>query len=258
MEEAAALDGAGTWRRFRSVTLPMIQPSIAIATTLTLIQGLRVFDQVARPHRRRPGGRDADARDRDLPADVHLSAVRIRRRAGPDAEPAHPRSSPSRSSASPATAPTIRRREPCSATRRGRSSIEIVTIIAAHHAAAVLDPARHRVQDRHRGAEDSALSRRPTARRSRTSSRCSRPRRARPATSSPASAEQPDHHRRHDPLPDRLRVGRRLRARPLARAGGATAPTTCSSSRSSCRPSSARCRSTSARGTSAWSAARGA
>lgn len=46
LEEAAALDGAGVWRRFRSVTVPMIQPSIAIATTLTLIQGLRVFDQV--------------------------------------------------------------------------------------------------------------------------------------------------------------------------------------------------------------------
>jgi raffinose/stachyose/melibiose transport system permease protein len=46
LEEAAALDGAGPWRRFRSVTVPMIQPSIAIATTLTLIQGLRVFDQV--------------------------------------------------------------------------------------------------------------------------------------------------------------------------------------------------------------------
>ena len=46
LEEAAAIDGAGTWRRFRRITLPMIQPSLAIATTLTLIQGLRVFDQV--------------------------------------------------------------------------------------------------------------------------------------------------------------------------------------------------------------------
>ncbi len=46
LEEAAALDGASVWRRFRSVVVPMIQPSIAIATTLTLIQGLRVFDQV--------------------------------------------------------------------------------------------------------------------------------------------------------------------------------------------------------------------
>lgn len=46
LEEAAALDGAGVFRRFFSITVPMIQPSIAIATTLTLIQGLRVFDQV--------------------------------------------------------------------------------------------------------------------------------------------------------------------------------------------------------------------
>ncbi|MGN8026471.1 carbohydrate ABC transporter permease [Microbacterium sp. 22242] len=46
LEEAGALDGAGPFRRFRYVVLPMIQPSVAIATTLTLIQGLRVFDQV--------------------------------------------------------------------------------------------------------------------------------------------------------------------------------------------------------------------
>jgi len=46
LEEAAALDGAGKIRRFRAITVPMIQPSIAIATTLMLIQGLRIFDQV--------------------------------------------------------------------------------------------------------------------------------------------------------------------------------------------------------------------
>lgn len=46
LEEAAALDGAGPVRRFFSVTRHMIQPSIAIATTLSLVQGLRVFDQV--------------------------------------------------------------------------------------------------------------------------------------------------------------------------------------------------------------------
>jgi raffinose/stachyose/melibiose transport system permease protein len=46
LEEAAALDGAGVLTRFRHITVPMIQPSIAIATTLMLIQGLRVFDQV--------------------------------------------------------------------------------------------------------------------------------------------------------------------------------------------------------------------
>ncbi|MGY1602239.1 carbohydrate ABC transporter permease [Geodermatophilus sp. SYSU D00815] len=46
IEEAAALDGAGSWRRFRHITVPSIRPSIAIASTLMLIQGLRVFDQV--------------------------------------------------------------------------------------------------------------------------------------------------------------------------------------------------------------------
>jgi raffinose/stachyose/melibiose transport system permease protein len=46
IEEAAALDGASTWRRFRYITVPSVRPSIAIASTLMLIQGLRVFDQV--------------------------------------------------------------------------------------------------------------------------------------------------------------------------------------------------------------------
>ncbi|MGO2189064.1 MAG: carbohydrate ABC transporter permease [Microbacterium gubbeenense] len=45
-EEAAALDGAGLWQRFWHVTLPGIRPAVAIATTLGLVQGLRVFDQI--------------------------------------------------------------------------------------------------------------------------------------------------------------------------------------------------------------------
>jgi raffinose/stachyose/melibiose transport system permease protein len=46
IEEAAALDGASTWNRFLHITVPSIRPSIGIASTLMLIQGLRVFDQV--------------------------------------------------------------------------------------------------------------------------------------------------------------------------------------------------------------------
>lgn len=46
IEEAAAIDGAGVASRFRHIVLPLIQPSVAIATTLMLISGLRVFDQV--------------------------------------------------------------------------------------------------------------------------------------------------------------------------------------------------------------------
>lgn len=46
LEEAAALDGAGVWKRFTAVTLPILRPTIVVASTLILVQGLRVFDQV--------------------------------------------------------------------------------------------------------------------------------------------------------------------------------------------------------------------
>lgn len=46
LDEAAAIDGAGVFSRFWNITLPLLQPAIAISTTLSLIQGLRVFDQV--------------------------------------------------------------------------------------------------------------------------------------------------------------------------------------------------------------------
>ncbi len=46
IEEAAAIDGASLWQRFWHVTLPAIRPAVAIATTLGLVNGLRVFDQI--------------------------------------------------------------------------------------------------------------------------------------------------------------------------------------------------------------------
>lgn len=46
LEEAAAIDGANAFQRFRHVVFPLIRPSLVIASTLMLIQGLRVFDQV--------------------------------------------------------------------------------------------------------------------------------------------------------------------------------------------------------------------
>jgi raffinose/stachyose/melibiose transport system permease protein len=46
LEEAASIDGASLRQRFLSITLPMLRPTVAIATTLLLISGLRVFDQV--------------------------------------------------------------------------------------------------------------------------------------------------------------------------------------------------------------------
>src|SRR6202044_2011857 len=44
--EAAAIDGAGPWRRFRTVTLPLLSPaSLFLAVWLT-INALQLFDEV--------------------------------------------------------------------------------------------------------------------------------------------------------------------------------------------------------------------
>lgn len=44
--EAAAIDGANPWQKFKSITLPMLAPSFTIVVTLMTVTGLRVFDQV--------------------------------------------------------------------------------------------------------------------------------------------------------------------------------------------------------------------
>ena len=44
--EAAALDGAGRWAQFRSITWPLIWPVTALVLTIQLILQLKVFDQV--------------------------------------------------------------------------------------------------------------------------------------------------------------------------------------------------------------------
>ncbi|MBN9175759.1 MAG: sugar ABC transporter permease [Microbacterium sp.] len=44
--EAAALDGAGWWRRLRSITMPLLSPSTFFVIVLSLINGFQVFDQV--------------------------------------------------------------------------------------------------------------------------------------------------------------------------------------------------------------------
>src|SRR4029077_3837708 len=46
LDEASAVDGASIWMRFRWVTLPLLAPALTVSATLTLIFGLRVFDQV--------------------------------------------------------------------------------------------------------------------------------------------------------------------------------------------------------------------
>ncbi|MEV7976742.1 sugar ABC transporter permease [Streptomyces sp. NPDC086519] len=46
LTEAASVDGAGPWRRFRAITLPLLAPATTIALTLTTIMALGIFDQV--------------------------------------------------------------------------------------------------------------------------------------------------------------------------------------------------------------------
>ena len=46
LREAAQLDGAGAWRRLRSVTLPLLSPSLFFVTVISVINSFHVFDQV--------------------------------------------------------------------------------------------------------------------------------------------------------------------------------------------------------------------
>ncbi|WP_099469537.1 carbohydrate ABC transporter permease [Konateibacter massiliensis] len=44
--EAAQIDGASPWQRFRAITIPLISGAFTINFTLSLINGLKVFDQI--------------------------------------------------------------------------------------------------------------------------------------------------------------------------------------------------------------------
>jgi multiple sugar transport system permease protein len=56
--EAATVDGAGAWRRFRNITLPMISPVIFYNLVLSVIGLLRVFEipYILSQGTGRPGG----------------------------------------------------------------------------------------------------------------------------------------------------------------------------------------------------------
>src|SRR5690606_9091580 len=46
LREAAEIDGASWWRRLWHITLPLLMPATTITMSLTLISGLKLFDQV--------------------------------------------------------------------------------------------------------------------------------------------------------------------------------------------------------------------
>ncbi|GAA2899569.1 sugar ABC transporter permease [Streptosporangium fragile] len=45
--EAAELDGAGAWTRFRRITVPLISPTILLTSIITVVGSLQVFAQIA-------------------------------------------------------------------------------------------------------------------------------------------------------------------------------------------------------------------
>ena len=44
--EAAAVDGAGRWARFRHITLPLLSPASFFVLVISLVNSFQVFDQV--------------------------------------------------------------------------------------------------------------------------------------------------------------------------------------------------------------------
>lgn len=56
LQDAAKVDGAGWWRRLRSVTLPLLSPSTFFVVVISLINGFQVFDQVYAMTGGGPGG----------------------------------------------------------------------------------------------------------------------------------------------------------------------------------------------------------
>ncbi|MDN4472428.1 carbohydrate ABC transporter permease [Demequina zhanjiangensis] len=45
--EAASVDGAGEWRTFRSITLPLLRPVLAFVLVVTVVGSFQIFDTIA-------------------------------------------------------------------------------------------------------------------------------------------------------------------------------------------------------------------
>jgi multiple sugar transport system permease protein len=54
--EGAAIDGAGEWRMFSRITLPLLRPVLALVLVVSLIGSFQIFDTVAVTTRGQPAG----------------------------------------------------------------------------------------------------------------------------------------------------------------------------------------------------------
>jgi multiple sugar transport system permease protein len=70
--EAAAMDGAGPWRRFWNVTLPMISPALFFTFIVLTIAGLQTFAEVYTAYFGQAGGAGAEAPEAALMYAIYL------------------------------------------------------------------------------------------------------------------------------------------------------------------------------------------
>lgn len=45
--ESASIDGASVWKQFTKITIPMLTPSITLVSVMTIIAGMKVFEEIA-------------------------------------------------------------------------------------------------------------------------------------------------------------------------------------------------------------------
>jgi multiple sugar transport system permease protein len=70
--EAASMDGASAWRRFKDVTLPMISPTLFFTFIILTIYCLQVFDQVYTAFYYNPGNAGGTSGDATLFSVIYL------------------------------------------------------------------------------------------------------------------------------------------------------------------------------------------
>jgi multiple sugar transport system permease protein len=70
--EAAAMDGASSWRRFRNITLPMISPALFFTFIVLTIAGLQTFAEVYTAYFGQAGGAGAEAPEAALMYAIYL------------------------------------------------------------------------------------------------------------------------------------------------------------------------------------------
>ena len=158
--EAAAIDGAGAWRRFRHVTLPGIRERDGVRLGAARDRRLQRLHLGPADDRRRPGERDAGAADLHVQAGVQLPRLRLRlgTRLHPDGDRLRDLD---RAAAGSSAARARREREPAAASARARARRALPRALG-----------RRRGDDRARSCTCSA--RRSSRRRSRSRSAAAR------------------------------------------------------------------------------------